>query len=187
MDAKQAELEISQIKRIMEESRGILIDDGTGFIVWGFLISTGLTLSYLSSRQILEWTVSSVAWILLIAAGWVYTLIQFRKEKKQSKAVTFAGRVSGAIWGSAGITMTIIGFAGSYSGMIGGSAISPLMACVIGLAYYVSGFGWWFGSVTMFFWRSPHTLLVFALMMLFMQVMPGIIMYKKWKKETAII
>lgn len=195
MDTKQAELEISQIKKIMEETRSILIDDGLGFIVWGLLISTGLLLTYSSVLGFTPWTLSNIAWFVLIGAGWVFTIFQVRKERKQKQAVTFAGKVAGAIWGSAGITMTIIGFVGSYSGMIKGYGICPLMACVLAGSFFVSGvihnqkmfrflgFGWWGGAIIMFFWYSPHTLLLFALMMLFMQVLPGVLMYLKWKKE----
>ena len=195
MDTKQAELELSEIKRIMEDSRRIMIDDGTGFILWGSLVAMGLISSYLSVLGYLEWKVTSIAWFALIGLGWLITIFQFRKEKKERKAVSFAGKVAGAIWGSAGITMTIIGFVGSYTGLVKGMGISPLMACVLAAAFFVSGviyndktfrylsFGWWAGALVMFFWYSPHTLLLFALMILFMQVLPGFIMYKKWKKE----
>ena len=195
MDTKQAELELSEIKRIMEDSRRIMVDDGTGFILWGSLVAMGLISSYLSVLGYLEWKVTSIAWFALIGLGWLITIFQLRREKKERKAVSFAGKVAGAIWGSAGITMTIIGFIGSYSGMVKGMGISPLMACVLAAAFFVSGviyndktfrylsFGWWAGALVMFFWYSPHTLLLFALMILFMQVLPGFIMYKKWKKE----
>jgi len=195
MDTKQAELELSEIKRIMEDSRRIMIDDGTGFILWGSLVAMGLISSYLSVLGYLEWKVSSIAWFALIGLGWLITIFQLRREKKERKAVSFAGKVAGAIWGSAGITMTIIGFVGSYSGLVKGMGISPLMACVLAAAFFVSGviyndktfrylsFGWWAGALVMFFWHSSHTLLLFALMILFMQVLPGYIMYKKWKKE----
>ena len=195
MDTKQAEFELSEIKRIMEDSRRIMIDDGTGFILWGFLVALGLISSYLSVLGYLEWKVTSIAWFALIGLGWLITIFQLRREKKERKAVSFAGKVAGAIWGSAGITMTIIGFVGSYTGLVKGMGISPLMACVLAAAFFVSGviyndktfrylsFGWWAGALVMFFWYSPHTLLLFALMILFMQVLPGFIMYKKWKKE----
>ena len=195
METKQAELELSEIKRIMEDSRRIMVDDGTGFILWGILVATGLISSYLSVLGYLSWSVTSIAWFVLIGSGWIITFIQIRKEKKEKKAVTFAGKVAGAIWGAAGITMTIIGFVGSYSGLIKGMGISPLMACVLAAAFFVSGviyndktfryisFGWWAGALVMFFWYSPHTLLLFALMIIFMQVLPGFLMYKKWKKE----
>ena len=195
MDTKQAELELSEIKRIMEDSRRIMVDDGTGFILWGSLVALGLISSYLSVLGYLEWKVTSIAWFALIGLGWLITIFQLRREKKERKAVSFAGKVAGAIWGSAGITMTIIGFVGSYTGLVKGMGISPLMACVLAAAFFVSGviyndktfrylsFGWWAGALVMFFWYSPHTLLLFALMILFMQVLPGFIMYKKWKKE----
>lgn len=196
METKQVEQELSEIKRIMEDSRRILVDDGTGFILWGSLVSLGLISTYLSILGYLSWSFTSIAWIVLIGTGWVITVFQIRKEKKQQKAVTFADKVAGAIWGSAGITMTIIGFIGSYSGLIKGMGISPLMACVMAAAFFVSGviynekkfrylgIGWWAGALVMFFWHSPHTVLLFALMMLFMQVLPGFIMFRKWKRET---
>jgi len=136
MDTKQAELELSEIKRIMEDSRRIMIDDGTGFILWGSLVAMGLISSYLSVLGYLEWKVSSIAWFALIGLGWLITIFQLRREKKERKAVSFAGKVAGAIWGSAGITMTIIGFVGSYSGLVKGMGISPLMACVLAAAFF---------------------------------------------------
>lgn len=195
MDTKQAELELSEIKRIMEDSRRIMVDDGTGFILWGSLVAVGLISSYLSVLGYLEWKVTSIAWFALIGLGWLITIIQLRREKKSRKSVSFAEKVAGAIWGSAGITMTIIGFVGSYTGLVKGMGISPLMACVLAAAFFVSGviyndktfrylsFGWWAGALVMFFWYSPHTLLLFALMIIFMQVLPGYLMYNKWKKE----
>ena len=191
IDSKQAELELSEIKKIMEDSRRIMVDDGSGFIIWGSLVAAGLLFSYFSVLGYITWNITSIAWFALIGTGWLITIIQVRKEKKERRAHTFAGKVAGAIWGSAGITMTIIGFVGSYSGLVRGLGISPLMACVLAAAFFVSSviyndkifrylsFGWWAGALFMFFWRSPHTLLLFALMMIFMQVLPGYIMYKK--------
>jgi hypothetical protein len=195
MDSTQAELEISEIKRIMNDSRRILIDDGLGFIVWGILVFFGLLGSYLSVLRVIDWGISGIGWMVLIGGGWIFTFFQVRRERKNRKAVSFAGKIAGAIWGSAGVTMTIIGFAGSYSGLVKGMGISPLMCCILALAFFVSGvvysdkmfrylgIGWWIGAVIMFFWQSPHTLLMFALMILVMQVLPGITLYKKWNKE----
>lgn len=195
MDTKQAELELTEIKRIMADSRRIMVDDGIGFILWGTLVAAGLIATYLSVLGYISWNITSIAWFVLIGTGWIITIFQYRNEDKKRKAVTFAGKVAGAIWGSAGFTMTIIGFIGSSTGLVKGMGISPLMACVLAAAFFVSGviyndktfrylsFGWWAGAILMFFWHSPHTLLLFALMIIFMQVLPGFIMYKKWKKE----
>lgn len=196
METTQAEQELAEIKRIMEDSRRIMVDDGTGFIIWGSLVAVGLISSYLSVLQYISWKITSIAWFVLIGSGWVITFLQLRKEKKEQKAVSFAEKVAGAIWGSAGVTMTIIGFVGSYTGLVKGMGISPLMASVLAAAFFVSGviyndkvfrylsFGWWAGALVMFFWYSPHTLLLFALMIIFMQVLPGYLMYNKWKKEN---
>ena len=139
MEPKQAEIEILEIKKIMTDSRRILVDDGKGFIAWGALVAVGLIMSYLSVLRVMDWNLTSIAWIVLIAGGWVYTYFQVRRERKHRRVSTFAGKVAGTIWGAAGVTMTIIGFAGSYSKLVPGLAISPLMASVMGAAFFVSG------------------------------------------------
>ena len=194
INSTQAELEISEIKKIMADSHRLMVDDGKGFIVWGLLVFAGLIGSYLAIIEIVNWNISGPAWMILIGTGWIYTFFQVRNERKHRRYSTFAGKVAGAIWGSAGVTMTIIGFLGSYSGTLKGYSISPLMALVLAAAFFVSGviynsrlfrisgICWWVGGIVLMFWRSPHTVLLFALMILFLQVVPGIVLYRKWKK-----
>lgn len=196
INSKEAESEISEIRKIMANSHRLMVDDGKGFIVWGMLVFIGLMGSYLSIIEIINWNIAGPAWIILIAAGWVYTFFQVRKERKHRRYSTFAGKVAGAIWGSAGLTMTIIGFAGSYSGTLKGFAISPMMALVLAAAFFVSGviynsrlfqvsgICWWAGGIIMMFWRSPHTVLMFAIMIFVLQVIPGVMLYSKWKRKN---
>lgn len=198
MDTKQAELEISEIKQIMADSRRIMVDDGTGFIVWGMLVFLGLISSYLSIIDVVNWNISGPVWIVIISSGWIYTFFQVRRERKQRRYSTFAGKVSGAIWGSAGVTMTIIGFVGSYSGALKGYSISPMMALVLAAAFFVSGvvynsrlfrisgICWWIGGIAMMLWKSPHSVLLFALMIFFLQVVPGFVLYSNWKKKNNL-
>ena len=48
-----------------------------------------------------------------------------------------------------------------------------------------AGVAWWLGSLLMFWVRGAETLLVFGLMMIFFQIMPGLVFYISWKKKTS--
>lgn len=194
MEKQQAELEINMIKKIMEDSRRIVIDDGAGYIVWGFLVIIALLSTYfiVLAKQFnyIVWV-----WLILMGGGWIYTIFHYRKKETRAKVKTFAGKILGGVWISAGISMTLIGFVGSASGAIGGYAISPLISVILGIAYFTSGIiymqnwikylsiGWWAGAVIMFLWPGVNSFLIFSAMMALLQVLPGIILYSKFKKE----
>ena len=93
--------------------------------------------------------------------------------------------------------MPIIGFAGTYSGMISAYAINPLIALILGSSYYVTGvvysdkifknisFGWWIGGTALFWVKNEYSFLVFAGMMIVLQIIPGLILYKRYKNTEV--
>jgi len=92
--------------------------------------------------------------------------------------------------------MFMLGFIGTISGAYNPVYICSLISIVLGVAYFTSGsiqqikwlkmlsFGWWAGSVFTFLFPSVHTLLIFAIMMFCFQIIPGVILYKKWKNSN---
>ena len=197
MDTKQAELEITLIKKMMEDSRKIIACDGKDFIVWGVLVLIGLIGTYvLESIRIYNYI--SWLWIIVIVVGWIYSITIHWIGKSRIRVSTLAGKIIGGIWLSCGIAMTLIGFLGMYSGALKDWGISPMMSIVLGIAYFTSGIvyanssvkylalGWWGGAVIMFLYPGLHILLIFAAMMVLFQIIPGIIFYIKWKNESMI-
>ena len=194
MEKHDAELEISMIKQIMDDSKKIVVDDGKGYIIWGVLIVIGLLGTYFLILSKL-YNYIGWLWIASIGAGWIYTIIIHAVKGHKKKARTFAGKILGALWFSCGISMTIVGFVGTGTGSYGAYIISPLMAVILGVAYFVTGFiygmawvrnlalGWWIGAIVTFVWTGMYSLLVFAGMMIALQIIPGIILYSKFKKE----
>jgi hypothetical protein len=194
LDAQQ---ELAFIKKVMTDSRKILIDDGKGTIFWGLLISFGLLITYLSIAQ--KWEVSlGWFWPVLIGFGWIYTIFTERMYERKRKVKTFAGKIMGAVWIGFGISATIVGFIGSITGAYNGVFISPLIAVLLGTGYLVSGLlygkswvsylsiAWWGGAVVMFFMQNLETLLVMISMMILFQVIPGIFLYREFKKEKMV-
>jgi hypothetical protein len=194
MEKQQAELEISMIKKIMEDSRRIVVDDGIGYIFWGILIFVGMISSYFVVLT-KQYSYTIWIWVILIGGGWAYTIISYFLKDSKKQARTLAGKILGGLWVSTGISMTLIGFVGPLSHSIGGYTITPVISIILGIAYFVSGIvygqgwvrnlavGWWAGAVVMFFWPGIQMFLIFAAMMLFLQIIPGVIMYSKFKKE----
>jgi hypothetical protein len=194
LDAQQ---ELAFIKKVMTDSRKILIDDGKGTIFWGLLISFGLLITYLSVAQnwqaFLGWF-----WPVLITFGWIYTIFTEKRHERKRRVKTFAGKIMGAVWLAFGISATILGFVGTLSGAYDGVIICPLIAVLLGTGYLVSGllYGkswvsylsiiWWGGAIVMFFMRNLETLLVMIGMMILFQVIPGIILFREFKKEKTV-
>jgi hypothetical protein len=194
LDAQQ---ELAFIKKVMTDSRKILIDDGKGTIFWGLLISFGLLITYLSIAQNWE-TFLGWFWPVLIAFGWTYTIITEIRHERKRRVKTFAGKIMGAVWIAFGISATILGFVGTVSGAYHSVIISPLIAVLLGTGYLVSGLlygkswvsylsiAWWGGAIIMFFMQNLETLLLMIGMMILFQVIPGIILYREFKKERAV-
>jgi len=189
--------DLQYMKKIINESRNIVIRRGSEFIVWGTLIVTGLLYTYLDiiMRGSLR---NDAAWIILVSGGWAYSLWRWYKDKDHKKVSTFSGRLLGMVWLSSGITLTVLGFIGPLAKAYSSVFISPIIATVLGTAFLVSSLIynntlmmkiaplWWFGAVYMFFFPNKESLLIMALMMLFLQVLPGVILQKKYKTEVEV-
>ena len=194
MDNKTAIEELSYIKEIMQDSRKTFVYNGYDYIFWGIIIVIGLLSSYISLVEHLDINIS-IIWIALIVIGWVFSIIMSVIGKKKRKASTFAGKIIGGVWFSAGVTMTLIGFVGTTSGAINGVFINPAISLILGMAFFITGIiygsklissvslGWWAGAILMFYWQGIQNFLIMAFMMFAFQIVPGILLYKKAKRE----
>ena len=73
METKQAELELSVIKKIMEDSRNVVLDNGIHYIFWGVIVTSALIINY-----VMLLTRTSMNYIGLM---WFVLMIQTGKEK----------------------------------------------------------------------------------------------------------
>ncbi|MGC8595579.1 MAG: hypothetical protein ACP5US_07950 [Candidatus Kryptoniota bacterium] len=193
MDQQKAIEDIALIKQMMEESRQFTIDNGKAYIFWGILVTVGVFMTYWAilngKEEICGWI-----WIVTIGIGWLYSILIVMKERANNRTQTFGGRLVGFLWGGCGIAMTILGFVGPMSGAVSSWGITPVLASVVGIGYFLSseiyklkwvrliGIAWWLGAILMFIVKGIHTLAIFGAMMVLFQVVPGIIFYEQWKK-----
>jgi hypothetical protein len=193
-EEKNALDELLFIKKVIQDSRRIMLDNGLGFIVWGILITTGMLFGYIKFLLALNFDYIW-AWVVIITCGWVFSYFNYYK-KKPGRIETFAGKIIGNLWFSIGITISILGFGGYFSGAINGQHISGVIAVVLGAAYYISSvlyewkwfklvaLLWWVGGFVMFYVYDATQFLLMAGLMIFGQIVPGIVCYRKYKAQV---
>ncbi|MGD8782545.1 MAG: hypothetical protein PVH88_26760 [Ignavibacteria bacterium] len=198
MEQMNPQDDLAFIKKIMQDSRRVIIDDGKGFIFWGIFIALVLLGNYFIVLYKIRVEHGWLYWTSLIMVGWVYSFITEYKKHKKRRTKTFAGKMLSAVWFSVGVTASIAGLVGSFSGAIDGVYISPVISSILGIGYFLSAViygyrwiiyiavGWWLGAIFMFIYPGMHTFLVMVSMLIFLQTIPGIIIYKKSKKELEV-
>lgn len=195
MDENMALEELQFIKKVIEDSKRSIIYNGIHYIVWGILVILGMCATYAVVVNRMNFNYIWI-WIVVAAVGWIFSFYLGLKSKHEQPH-TFSNKIIGVVWLAAGIGMMILGFIGPASGSLHPVYISPVLSVVLGMGYLITGqiveskwlsylsLGWWSGAVYMFFFPGDHTLIVMAIMMLFFQTIPGIIMYRKYKQEMA--
>jgi len=194
MKERNAEEDLAFIRRVMEDSRKIMVDDGLNYILWGIIIVFGLAIIYIKevSRISLR---SDLIWLIFSVIGVFLTLWINRHKHFQSRAKTFAGQILKSLWTAIALSIAIIGLVGYHTDSISIWSFPAVFSIIIGLGYFISALlynqswikfvavAWWGGGLIMFFWKSIQTIILFSLMMILFQIIPGIALYKKWRKE----
>lgn len=190
--------ELAFIRKIMADSRGQVADDGKPSIVWGVIVVLGMLFNYYEAMTD-SYLYSGWVWIGLSVLGWFYIYWYVRMQNRTERVKTFAGRVAGAIWGAVGISIalyiaaTIVGYSFERNIVLHPIFICSVTSILVGIGYFASGIlyeipwlrwvaiGWWATSVIYIFWPSVHALLVYALVVLALQIVPGIILLRKYR------
>ncbi len=196
--------ELAFIRKMMEESQQSLCNNWRPSIGWGTVVALGLGLTYASIGWEVPNVAYSIGWIGISLGAFLYTFLSARKLKRSAAPRTFAGRMQGAVWAGAGIaiaTLTIMVFLVPWLGgaHIPAIYICPISALILGAACFASGtingmswlryvaVGWWIGGAAMFYVNSIEVLLVEALLLMALQVVPGVMMQRSDRARVSSI
>jgi hypothetical protein len=196
MDEKNALEEIAFIKKVIQNSRRTVIMHGKEYIAWGIITSIGFIMTYFFN--ILKFRINyTLFWLIVIGTGYLINFFFIIKEKRSYKQANFSQKLLSYVWASCGIAMCICGFVGSYSGGIHYNSISPVLCTIVGIANLLTGvildnkyvkfasIAWWISSIIMFLIPGYYIMLLMALLMITCQIIPGIFIYRNYKKEIA--
>ncbi|HEX2786898.1 MAG TPA: hypothetical protein VHP32_03265 [Ignavibacteria bacterium] len=195
MKTYEAESELSVIKKIMEDSRKLNVDNGFYYIFWGILTSTALILNYLLIIYNYSGQYIGFMWMILMVIGAIIGTIAGAKMEKKKKVKTFAGEILSSLWIAIGAIIFTFVFIGIFTKVYNAIYISGFVSCLLAIGYFTSGtiqrlnwlkylsLAWFLGGWAFFMKPTTESLLYFALMLIFFQTIPGIILYKKYKRD----
>ncbi len=200
------EEELQYIRKIIEESQANFAEDGKPYILWGSLIAIGMGVTYLSVLTQRDYY-DGYIWIALVLIGWGWSFSYLRKQKRQSeRASSIFDRIQKSVWVACGwaIGLVCVSLMVSYQyepifGEIAPVLIAFIVSMLLGVGYFVSGavhqiawlrnlaFGWWAGGILTLVLASDtkNILGLYILMLLGLQVLPGIILQRRYRRITA--
>ncbi len=198
------EEELQYIRKIIDESRTAFVEDGKPYILWGLIVAIGMGISYISVL-IQRDLYTGFVWIGLVLIGWgwsIYYLVQQRKQTQ--RAPNFIDRMQRSIWTACGsalglsvILIVTIRHSDPATPSIHPFYVTFVASLILGIAYYLSGvahdlkwlrnigFAWWAGAIVMYLWPTVHVLGIYAGMLILFQVIPGIILQRRYRRIVA--
>jgi hypothetical protein len=192
----RAEQDLALIRRLLEDSRSVVVDRGKHFMIWGAVSVVGLLATYGAIVGAVavapRWT-----WTGLVAAGWVASFVVGLRDGRSARVRTLASRLLGGVWLATGVTLTLIAASGLFGGVVPHVALPGVLSAVMGVAVLATSqltgegwlawvaAGWWAGAAVMLFAPGLYTLLVMAVMALALMLVPGAVLYARSRRSDA--
>ena len=195
MDQLQPETELAAIRRIMEDSRRIRMGSAKPALVWGILVFLGIAYSYLNYFYFNLKVNEIFIWTCIMAAGWCYQIYHIRTLSKQARVKTVSGRIVRNLWNTTLLSLTIVFFAPWVVSSFPFQIAVGVIALLLGNSFYIDGVicgsnmtrycavGWWLGGIAIFLAPVFYNGIIFAGLLLAFQIIPGMILYKRWNEE----
>jgi len=193
MNEDAAREDIAFIRRNIEQGREAAGTWSADILVWGVAIAAAYVGTYARIRGL--WTVNPPwLWVACIALPWLYSLrrVWLRVAGvRSSLACSPVATTLWSLWLGCGITLSILGLTAIAVGARNDWWMSPVVAGVVGLCFFVSSslcnlawmrwvaVAWWAGSLALVVWRGAESLLLMAALMLVLFALPGIVLMRR--------
>ncbi len=196
LDIKQAELEITVIKKIMVDSRKAIYDTSIQGIFWTTVMAPAILVNYLMFVFGFGFKYTGILWIGAVVIGIIGSIVIARKEKRTVRVKTFAGKLLATIGIAVGGANVIFAFASGITGAFDPLYLVPVDSIVLGLAFYVIGiiqqlktlkilsYIWWAGAIFFFVFPSIHCLLFLAVLLILTVWLPKFEEKSRKKSES---
>jgi len=196
MDKNTAFEELAFIKKVMQDSQKYFADNGKTYILWSGCVVLGLTIKFLKKLIQIDFSDAWI-WLFLIIAGWLVSLFVQNKDA-ELQVRTFVQTALNGVWAGFAATVIILSLVSFAFKAIDSLVIPGIIAALLGNAHFTSGiitnekiikhsaFAWWAGSIIMFARPGEYAVPVLGLMIILFQMIPGILLYKKWQQIPRV-
>ncbi len=189
----EAKENLALIRRMMDESKNIVIDNGIYRIFWSVfvLLGSGLTylLRYLKSYSLINWV-----WLALLVPFYIWTVLYHNKRRE---TVTFSMRVYRSVNLGLGAVIGVPFFALLISGKFDIPVFLSFVCAVMGSAKFISGYiikikwiavisvGWFAFSFLFPLITADFALLTLSIAFTLLELIPGLFIYFRWKRNEV--
>lgn len=197
MEPVQVTDDIHFLRKMIENNRRVLVDNGIAYISAGVYQVIGSISTYVLIQLGYE-RIIPVLWVSLMVLLIGFNLVAGRKAKSKQPARTFAQKTFTATWTACAIPIIIVSLMFFISGTLSLITLFVAVTAIMGIGYYITGyindlsimklfaFGWWLGTVLSAIWplfgKDYQLALFFCFLFTVLELIPGIIIYTKWKK-----
>jgi hypothetical protein len=186
---RRAREDLEMIRRLMEDGRREVVDRGKHFIIWGVISAVGAALTY--AFVVAEGAIypqPALVWSGLLVAGWSASAWVGWRDGRSPRVKTLARRLMTGVWVASAISLTLLGLAGIWGGILSHVALPGVMSAVVGAPVLVTmvltgerwlglvAGGWWLGGAVMLFLSGPYSLLLMAAMSVLLLAVPGVVL-----------
>jgi hypothetical protein len=188
------EEQIKIIQAMLEKTRRNFADNGTHFIMWGWLILSACVSQYIFVFfNQSEWI--GIMWIAIMMSGGILSTITGIRQDRKKGAVTFADQAIGSLWLACGLSMSLITFLGVPMGIISMKALNPIIMMNIWIGVLVTGrildwkplqwsaLLWFAGAIVCMMIHWHYHSLVMAILIIPGYIIPGYILRNKFQSS----
>lgn len=204
MEEEKVYEDVLFIRKMMENNRRKLVDNGLSYIINGSVIAFGIPLSITMGFLGMDKYIPYL-WIFLVAAMITLNLLISKRIQKKQSIKTFGSEVFNTVWMACGLSIVIIFILSIATSGITTPAFLTSCASILAIGYLLTGVindlrfmkvlsvFWWLTAIISGAWELFADIIYmpifFAMMVLILQLIPATIIYKKWKmnyNEQAI-
>lgn len=193
----QVREDLAIIRHLMEDARETVANNGWHLVLWGGVLAAAEALGHWADTGVLPVS-SSAVWGTAIGVGWAISIPLQRWRREQAEVDSLAERILAAIWVGCGLGLMLVGFCGSWTGTLAGSAALAAKAVPIGTAFFASSSfchrvpfrvlaaAWWTVGGVMLIRPTLATGLVMSAGFLLLMAGPGLLLRRRSSGRTRI-
>jgi hypothetical protein len=187
--------DVEFVKQMIANNRRALVDNGIKYLATGVYIVVGVAATFL-----LDFLGKSgwmpYVWLALMTLLMLFIVVAQKRLDKGRVKNTFATQTFTAVWTACAVPILITSFLFFVTNAIPLNGLMASVSACMGIAYYLTGVindlrfmkflaaGWWAGVALSLLWSrfgEEYQLgLFFSVLILLLEIVPGIVIYKKW-------
>ncbi len=194
---QQAGDDLAIIRRLMEDARETVSNNGWHFVLWGSVLAVAEAFDYWADSGVLPVS-PSLVWSTALGIGWGLSMPLRRWRRKHAAVDSSANRILAAIWIGCGLGLMLLGFCGARTGTLPGPIAPAVMAIVIGTAFFTSSslcdralfrvlaICWWALGGAMLTWPHASNNLVMSAGLILFMAGPGLVLIRRTRRPARM-